>query len=40
MKREVYAQRRIGHRHRWCIRSSVWRYMLSGVPVSVFSRRG
>ncbi len=25
--------RRTGQRHHWCIRSSVWRYMLLGVPI-------
>ena len=22
-----------GQRHRWCIRASVWRYMLMGLPI-------
>lgn len=33
MKRDYeYRRRRTGQRHRWCIRASVWRYMLMGLP--------
>lgn len=34
MKRSInYRQRRTGQRHYWCIRASVWRYMLMGLPI-------
>lgn len=33
MKKEV-SFRRVGQRHRWCIRTSVWRYMRQGLPIT------
>ncbi len=32
-RKDLFARRRTGQRHRWCIRSSVWRYMRMGVPL-------